>query len=141
MAEQTSDTCGGTPGGGAYEWLQRGLALLDRGDAAAAAVLLERAARDQPGSASVLEALGRAQYQAGHVDAAASTFAALVSASPDADYAHFGLGLSLTRLDRLPEAVEHLALANAMRPDRTEYGERLRQARATLRARREAGGA
>jgi tetratricopeptide (TPR) repeat protein len=128
----------GIPGGGAYEWLQRGLALLERGDAAAAAVLLVRAADEQPGSASVLEALGRAQYQSGRVDAAAGTFERLVAAFPDADYAHFGLGLSLTRLGRLPEAVEHLALAAAMRPQRPEYGQHLRQARATLRARREA---
>lgn len=135
MAELT----GGAPSGGAYEWLQRGLALLEHGDAAAAAVLLGRAAEEQPGSASVLEALGRAQYQTGRVDAAAATFTRLVSAFPDADYAHFGLGLSLTRLGRLPEAVEHLALATAMRPQRPEYGERLRQARATLRAREQAG--
>jgi len=130
---------GGAPSGGAYEWLQRGLRLLDSGDGFAALVLLERAAREHPGSASVLEALGRAQYQAGQPEAAAQTFSDLVAASPDADYAHFGLGVALTRLDRLDEAVEHLALATAMRPDRSEYQDRLRQARATLRARREAG--
>ena len=135
MAGSTS----GAPSGGAYEWLQRGLRLLERGDGFAALVLLERAAREHPGSASVLEALGRAQYQAGQPEEAAQTFRRLVAASPDADYAHFGLGVALTRLDRLPEAVEHLALATAMRPDRSEYSDRLRQARATLRARREAG--
>ncbi|PWJ49252.1 Tetratricopeptide repeat-containing protein [Quadrisphaera granulorum] len=128
----------GAPSGGAYEWLQRGLALLSSGDAEAAAVLLERANRDQPGSASVLEALARAQFDAGRIGEAAHTFAALVEAAPDADYAHFGLGLSLTRLDRFAEAVEHLALAVAMRPDRPEYRDSLTQARATLRARKEA---
>ena len=129
----------GAPSGGAYEWLQRGLGLLERGDGFAALVLLERAAREHPGSASVLEALARAQYQAGQPEAAAQTFSRLVAASPDADYAHFGLGVVLARLDRLTEAAEHLALATAMRPDRTDYSERLRQVRATLRARREAG--
>jgi len=130
----------GAPSGGAYEWLQRGLALLSSGDAEAAAVLLERANRDQPGSASILEALGRAQFDAGRVGQAAATFAVLVETAPDADYARFGLGLSLTRLDRFPEAVEHLALAVAMRPDRPEYRDTLHQARATLRARKESTG-
>ncbi|TXR51753.1 tetratricopeptide repeat protein [Quadrisphaera setariae] len=130
----------GAPSGGAYEWLQRGLALLASGDAEAAAVLLERANRDQPGSASVLEALARAQFDAGRVGEAASTFSALVEVAPDSDYARFGLGLSLSRLDRFPEAVEQLALAVAMRPDRPEYRDSLTQARATLRARKEATG-
>ncbi|TNM68873.1 tetratricopeptide repeat protein [Streptomyces sp. NP160] len=130
----------GAPSGGAYEWLQRGLALLDSGDAEAAAVLLERANRDQPGSASVLEALARAQFDAGRVGEAATTFAALVETAPDSDYARFGLGLSLSRLDRFPEAAEQLALAVAMRPDRPEYRDSLTQVRATLRARKEATG-
>ena len=134
-----TDPTPGAPGGDAYEWLHRGLQLLERGDAAAAAVLLARAAREQPNSASVLEALGRAQYQAGRAEEAADAFGRLVRASPDADYAHFGLGVALTRLGRFREAVEHLALATAMRPDRQDYGDRLRQARATLRARRERG--
>jgi predicted Zn-dependent protease len=133
-----TEAMSGAPGGGAYEWLRRGLHLLERGDAAAAAVLLDRAARDQPDSASVLEALGRAQYQAGRAEEAADAFGKLVQAKPDADYAHFGLGMALTRLGRLTEAVEHLALATAMRPERQDYHDRLRQVRATLRARRDA---
>jgi Flp pilus assembly protein TadD len=126
----------GAPGGGVYEWLRRGQELLQRGDAAAAAVLLERAAQEQPGSASVLEALGRAQYDAGRADEAAETFARLVERTPDGDNARYGLGVALSRLGRFEEAVEHLALAVAMRPERTEYSARLRQVRATLAARR-----
>nr|WP_255479966.1 tetratricopeptide repeat protein [Quadrisphaera sp. RL12-1S] len=116
------------------------MALLSSGDAEAAAVLLERANRDQPGSASVLEALARAQFDAGRVGQAATTFASLVEVAPDSDYARFGLGLSLSRLDRFPEAAEQLALAVAMRPDRPEYRDSLTQVRATLRARKEATG-
>ncbi len=123
-----------------YEWVRRAHDLLEGGDAAPAVVLLQRASAEEPGSASILEALGRAQYQAGARDAAAGTFAALVEMTPDADYAHFGLGVALARLGRLREAAEHLALAEAMRPDRREYGQRLRQVRATLRAREAAGG-
>lgn len=130
----------GAPSGGAYDWLQRGLALLETGDPEAAAVLLERADRAEPGSASVLEALARAQFDAGRAGESARTFAALVEVSPDSDYARFGLGLSLTRLDRFTEAAEQLALAVAMRPERQEYRTTLQQARATLRARREATG-
>ncbi len=50
------------PHGDAYTWYQRGLELLGRGSAAAAAQLLERAAEAEPGARSVLEALGRAQF-------------------------------------------------------------------------------
>lgn len=126
----------GAPAGTAYEWLHRGLDLLARGHAAAAAVLLQRAVDAEPGQASLLEALGRAQYDAGRHAEAARTFAELVELSPDADYARFGLGLSLSRVGRFAEAVEQLALAAAMRPQNTEYADRLRQARATLAAQR-----
>lgn len=132
---------GGAPGGGVYEWVQRATDLLTRGDAAAAVVLLERASSEEPRSASILEALGRAQFQAGQRDRAAATFAHLVELSPDSDYAHFGLGVALARLGRFTEAAEHLALAVAMDPEREEYAERLRQVRATLRAREVAEGA
>lgn len=133
------DTGGGAPAGGAYEWLRRGQELLRRGDAAAAANLLQRAADAEPTSGSVLETLARAQYDSGRPSEAAATFARLVELAPDADYARFGLGLALSRLGRFDEAVEHLALATAMRPERDEYAERLRQVRATLAARRDAG--
>lgn len=129
----------GRPSGGPYEWLQRGLSLLAAGEAAAAATLLQRARGEEPGSTVVLEALARAQYDAGDVAAAAASFQDLISARPADDYAHFGLGLSLSRLGRFGLAAEHLAMAHAMRPDRPEYADRLRQVRATLRARRSPG--
>lgn len=123
------------PAGEVYDWYRRGVALLERGDAAAAAELLAHAQAAAPDSASIGEALARALFDTGrHADAAA-TFAALVAASPGDDYARFGLGLSLARLNRFEEAVEHLALAVAMRPDRADYQRALRAARATLRAR------
>lgn len=128
----------GAPEGGTYEWLKRGTELLERGDAAAAATLLERAAEREPASASVLETLARAQYDAGRASEAVATFGRLVEIAPDADYARFGLGVSFARLGRFEEAAEQLALAAAMRPERREYVERLRQVRATLAARRDA---
>lgn len=130
----------GAPDGGPFEWVQRGLDLLDRGDAGAAAVLLEHAATCEPESTSVCEALSRAYYDSGRYELAAAGFQRLLALAPTSDYGHFGLGLALTRLDRFELASEHLALAVAMRPDRREYVDRLRQARATLGARRAAHG-
>ncbi|WP_432507305.1 tetratricopeptide repeat protein [Kineococcus arenarius] len=129
----------GRPRGGPYEWLQRGLALLADGEAAAAATLLARAHAQEPTSTGVLEALARAQYDAGDVAAAAESFRRLAHARPADDYAHFGLGLSLSRLGYFGTAAEHLAMAHAMRPDRPEYADRLRQVRATLAARQSPG--
>jgi predicted Zn-dependent protease len=130
---------GGSPQGGPYEWWQRGTELLERGDPGAAAVLLEHAAQAGPGSSSTWEALGRARYDAGDFRGAVEAFTRLVDLSPGSHYGHFALGLSLTRVDRFEQAAQHLAMAATMRPDRPEYRDRLRQARATLRARRQAG--
>lgn len=135
---QPEDAPQGQPEGGPYEWWQRGTELLERGDAAAAAVLLERAVQADLASASSWEALGRARYGAGDFGRAVQAFRELLALSPDSHYGHFGLGLSLSRVDRFEQAAEHLAMAATMRPDRREYTDRLRQVRATLRARREA---
>lgn len=123
------------PPGDAYTWYQRGLELLGRGSAAAAAQLLERAAEAEPGSRSVLEALGRAQFDTGRYAAAAESFRQIVEASPSDDYAHFGLGLALARGGNPAAAAEHLALAAAMRPELRHYTDALQGVRATLRAR------
>src|ERR1700730_7294401 len=116
------------PHGDAYSWYQRGLELLGRGSAAAAAQLLERAAEAEPGSRSVLEGLG-----GGQVDTA--RFRKMVEASPNNDYAQFGLGLALARGGDPAAAAEHLALAAAMRPELRHYTDALQGVRATLRAR------
>ena len=137
-APGSSPATGGTGVEGPFEWVHRGLDLLDRGDAWAAAVLLERAALSEPASSSLREALSRAYFDSGRFEQAAASFEELVVLAPTSDYAHFGLGLALTRLDRFELAIEHLAMAVAMRPDRREYVDRLQQARATLAARRRA---
>ena len=126
------------PGGDSYTWYRRGLDLLGRGSPAAAAQLLERAAEAEPGARSVLEALGRAQFDTGRYEQAADSFRRIVEASPSDDYAHFGLGLALARGGDPAAAAEHLALAAAMRPELRHYTEALRGVRATLRARAEA---
>ena len=120
----------GQPDGGVYEWYQRGLELLGNGHPDAAATLLERALGAEPGSRSVLEALGRAQYDARRYRAAMDTFTQLIRANPTDDYAQFGLGLSASKAGELELAAEHLALAVAMRPDLTHYARALRGVRA-----------
>ena len=118
-----------------YALYRRGLDLLGRGSAAAAAQLLERAAAAEPHSRSVLEALARAQFDAGRYTASAGSFRQIVAASPSDDYAQFGLGLALARAGDPRSAAEHLALAAAMRPDLRHYTDALRDVRATLRFR------
>jgi tetratricopeptide (TPR) repeat protein len=118
-----------------YGLYRRGLELLERGSAAAAAQLLERAAAAEPHSRSVLEALARAQFDAGRYAAAAGNFRRIVEASPADDYAQFGLGLALARTGDPRAAAEHLALAAAMRPNMRHYTDALRSVRATLSAR------
>ncbi|MFP3961894.1 tetratricopeptide repeat protein [Actinomadura fulvescens] len=119
-----------------YEWYTRGLELLKSGSPAAAVQLLTRAAEAEPTSRSIREALARAQYGARLFEEAAASFQWIVDSDPAEDYALFGLGLSLSRMGEFEAAVEHLALAVAMRPDNKDYAKALRHVRATLAARK-----
>ncbi len=119
-----------SPEGGVYEWYRRGLQLLADGHPAAAATLLGRASEVEAGSRSILEALGRAQYDAGRYEEAMTTFTTLTTVSPTDDYAHFGLGLAASKAGELRLAAEHLALAVAMSPDVGHYARALRGVRA-----------
>jgi len=120
----------GVPVGDVYDWYHRGLELLGGGSTAAAIQLLEHAAAAEPSSRSVREALARAQYGAKRYAEAAANFRMIVESDPAEDYARFGLGLALTRTGEIAEAVEHLALACAMRPENKHYATALRHARA-----------
>jgi Flp pilus assembly protein TadD len=105
----------------AYELLQRGDDLLRSRHFAAAAIVLERASRAEPGKQSILEALGRAYYNSGQHEASRATFEALLELDPSAHYAHFALGQSLKQLGRSKEARTHLRLAVALSPNSTLY--------------------
>ncbi len=111
----------------AYELLQRGHELLRARHNAQAAVVLERAARAEPGKGSILEALGRAYFDSGQHARAAASFEALLEVDPSAPYGHLGLALSLERLGRLDEARTHLRLAVAMNPESAIYRRALRR--------------
>jgi tetratricopeptide (TPR) repeat protein len=85
----------------AYELLQRGSALLKQRHYAQAATVLERADREEPGKASILEAL--------------------LEIDPSAHYAHFALGQSLKQLGQKDQAWTHLRLAVALHPTSKIY--------------------
>lgn len=116
----------------AYELLQRGRTLMQRRHNAQAAVVLERAARLEPGRGSILEALARACFNAGQHDRARQVFEELLDVDPSSHYGHFGLAQSLRKLDRVPEAVTHLRLACAMAPDSQLYRGALQRASGRL---------
>ena len=124
------------PGGEVYDWFVRGVDLLDNGDTNAAVQLLSHCAQAEPESRQVREALARAQFDIGMYDEARENFEWIISVNPADDYAQFGLGLAATKAGDLKSAVEHLALAAAMRPDIAYYGTALRGARAALTAAR-----
>jgi tetratricopeptide (TPR) repeat protein len=105
----------------AYELLQRGHDLLTQRHFAQAAVVLERADRDEPGKASILEALGRAYYNSGQHERSRTTFEQILELDPSAHYAHFALGQSLKQLGQRDAARTHLRLAVAMSPTSELY--------------------
>lgn len=109
----------------AYALLQRGLALIRSRHHAQAAIVLERAARAEPGKGSILEPLGRAYHHAGQFELARRTFEALLEVDPSAHWAHFALATTLRKLDRAPEARTHLRLAIALSPGSALYRQAL----------------
>lgn len=109
----------------AYLLFQRGSEFLEAGHPGAAAQLLSRACELAPGKTSVREALARAYYALGRFERSEEEFRAVVEHAPTNDYAHFGLGCSLSRLGRADEARTYLRLAVAMAPQHEAYRRRL----------------
>jgi tetratricopeptide (TPR) repeat protein len=119
--EPDADRRDETPRETTYGLLQRGHALMQSRHHAQAAIVLARAARQEPGKASILEALGRAYYNSGQHERARETFEELLAIDPSAHYAHYALGQSLKQLGRRREAWTHLRIAVALSPDSTLY--------------------
>jgi Flp pilus assembly protein TadD len=105
----------------AYALLQRGQALIKSRHHAQAAIVLERAARAEPGKGSILEPIGRAYHHSGQFDQARATFEQLLEVDPSAHWAHFALAASLRKLGRDAEARTHLRLAVALAPTSQLY--------------------
>src|SRR5690242_16630122 len=114
------------PQGDVYDWYVRGMQLLSSGNAAAAEQLLSHAVAADPDSRSLREAPARAQFDAGRYEEARASFAEMGEGNPADEYAQFGLGMSAFRVGDHDTAVEHLALAVAMRPDLDHYSKALR---------------
>jgi tetratricopeptide (TPR) repeat protein len=122
------------PQGEMYDWYIRGVELLESGDSTSSVQLLQHVATSEPESRMVREALARAQFDAGMYEEALANFEWIIAINPADDYSQFGLGLAATKMGDLQKAVEHLALAAAMRPDINYYATALRGARAALTA-------
>lgn len=105
----------------AYALLQRGQGLMRSRHHAQAAIVLERAARLEPGKGSILEPLGRAYQHSGQFELARVTFEALLEVDPSAHWAHFALAAALRKLGRSAEARTHLRLAIALSPASVLY--------------------
>ena len=104
-----------------YSLWQRGYALLEDRHYHQAAVVFERARRQEPGKASIREGLARAYYSSGRPDRARAEFEAALEIDPTNDYAHFGLALCLERIGELVSARGHAKLAVVMRPEDENY--------------------
>lgn len=109
----------------AYALLQRGLALIRSRHHAQAAIVLERAARAEPGKGSILEPLGRAYHHSGQFQQARETFEALLDVDPSSHWAHFALAASLRKLGLPAEARTHLRIAIALSPGSGLYRQAL----------------
>ncbi len=107
----------------AYQCFQRGLAALAAGRADEAIVPLQRAARLQPDSMSVHEALGQTWLRLRFYDRARDVFQYIVDREPQDDYAHFCLGRAFERLGQMDAASRHYKIATVMKPEREEYRE------------------
>lgn len=123
------------PGDEAYAWYQRATELLDSGNPHAALLLIDRLRAVEPQSQSVTEMYARALFDTQDYRAAALAFDVFIQLAPDSDYAHFGKGLCLWRLQEFIQARDELGMASVMRPDRPEYARAFGQVKATLRAR------
>ena len=121
MASHSGDAGDAEERDTAYELFQRGSRLLAQRHPGAAAIVLERASRLEPGKASILEALGQAYFNQGAHALAADRFREIVDRDPLAHYAHFGLGVSEARLGHRRIARRHLGRAVRLKPESEDY--------------------
>lgn len=117
-----------TPSGDVYDWWTRGVELLRGGNPEAAALVLLRVVEVEPTSRAAREALARAQSEGGDFEGAREQFARNLEADPADDYAAFRLGMCAPRLGDHRAAVEHLAMAVAMRPGNKHFSTALNAA-------------
>lgn len=122
----------GLPPGQVYDWYSTARVLHDGGDAAGAVELLLWAVAAEPDARSLREALARAQFDARLFTESEASFQLIVDEDPADHYAQFGVGLAAFRAGDLDAALNHLALAVALRPDLPHYEKALRIARSAV---------
>jgi predicted Zn-dependent protease len=127
------------PAGEPYDWYVRARELRAQNSHEAAAEVLQHLLDEEPDKAHVRELLAQAYFDARRWELALEQFLALAQQQPDDDYARYGAGMALWRLWRFTDAVDQLAMAAVMRPESRAYDVALRQVRATIAARKEAG--
>lgn len=96
------------------ELLKRGEAFLKSRDPAPAAVILERARRQDPDRPSIREALGRAYYDSGLFVRALTEFHYIIEHYPTNSYAHYCLARCAEKLGDETLSRRHFRLAEAM---------------------------
>ncbi len=119
-------------GEGAYELLQEGRRLMQRGENGRAVPLLELAKHLAPAKGSILEALGQAYFNSQQPEHARVQFEQALQLDPTNHWAHYCLSLCLSRSGRLAEAAGHLKMALAMEPANESYRETLQRLRYRL---------
>ena len=97
----------------AYELLKRGESFLKSRNPVQAAVILERARKQEPERTSIREALGRAYFNSGRYRHAADEFSFVVDRYPTNGYAHYCLGRCGEKLGDELLSRRHFRLATA----------------------------
>ncbi len=108
-----------------------GIAALERGDSAGAAMYFRKGIEVAPDSASLHHRLGTAMFLSGDAAAGQKEFEAAIRIDPDFARAHYSLGVLMASMGRYQPAVERLSAAIKSDPDYVEarlaLGDLLRQ--------------
>jgi predicted Zn-dependent protease len=121
---------------------RRATVIFEAGDPARAARLLEPVVAAEPDNLSARELLARAYFASAQLGRAEEQLRELVARQPTDHYAHHVLGRTLERLNRPAEALPHLRMAAAMRPEDDpddDYARALRRVEEALRRRPNGG--
>ncbi len=109
----------------AYQLYRQGLDAMAAGHADEAIAPLERARKLEPGSNSILEALGKVYLSQGFFDRAIEQFETIVERDPVDAYAHYCLGRAYDRSGHVADARHHYRLATWFDPERRIYRDTL----------------
>ena len=108
-----------------------GVAALERGDSAGAAMYFRKGIEVAPDSASLHHRLGTALFLSGDAVAGQKEFEAAIRIDPDFARAHYSLGVLMASMGRYQPAVDQLSAAVKSDPDYVEailaLGDLLRQ--------------